>query len=120
MQTQTLRPAPFRVAPATTADAEYIAAFLRALPAPDAQRRFGGRPDWLIDRLFREAQRGATIARLDGELIGRVDDARTSGGNEIGVVVAAQHRRRGIASALLAATLERIAGEHVVAYASRD
>jgi ribosomal protein S18 acetylase RimI-like enzyme len=109
------------LAAATAADEGEVAAFLRSLPAADLHRRFGGRPDWLIERLFHEAERGATIARADGTVVGIVDYARTARGVEIGVVVAAPHRGRGIASRLLAATLQRLdSREPVFAYASRE
>jgi ribosomal protein S18 acetylase RimI-like enzyme len=121
MQTQMRRVPRVQVVAAAAADADEVAAFLRSLPAADARLRFGGRPDWLIERLFHEAQRGATIARIDGEMVGMVDYAFTACGVEIGVVVASPHRRRGIASALLTATLARLGpAVPVIAYASRE
>ena len=111
----------FTVDEATASNGDEVATFLRSLPPVDALLRFGGRPDWLIERLFREGERGATIARVDGAAVGLVDYVHTRCGLEFGIVVAAPHRRRWIASALLAATLRRAPapGEPVFAYASR-
>lgn len=105
---------------ASPTDGADVAAFLRSLPLPDLWLRFGGRPDWLLERLFRDAERGATLARRHGRIVGVLDYVHTGCGLEIGVVVAERHRRLGVASAMLAATLARAPyrGEAVLAYAS--
>lgn len=103
-----------------------VGSFFRSLPEVDVRARFGlggpGAADWLIERLASEPARGVLTARIDDHIVAVMDHAHAGCGIELGVVVAATHRRLGIGSSLLRSLLghARECNEPLLAHANRS
>jgi ribosomal protein S18 acetylase RimI-like enzyme len=79
--------------------------FFHHLTPQELRDRFGlpgsSAVDWLLERLARDANRAAFVARVGGRVAAVLDCVRDAGEVEFGLVVGTEFRRRGIGSALV-------------------